>query len=119
MTSEEKNDSFSIDLDQNSASLSIPKDIYLRILRKAIEQTRKDISDLEAALSADDIATVQSISHRLKGDYANMRILTLSAIAKQINDMSKEKKDKEALTALLNDFKSDFQQVCRFLEAQN
>ena len=100
-----------IDIEQNAASLKIPKEIYVRILLKAIEQTQGDVAQCENAVCTGDFDVVQSIAHRLKGDYANMRIETLSGIARQMNEIAKTDKDKEKLTALLQQFKNIFVQV--------
>jgi len=99
------------DLDQNCESLKIEKSIYLRILARAIEQTAQDIHNLETALSAGDFETVQAVSHRLKGDYDNLRITHMSAIARQMNENVKTQPDKEKLMELLNAFKADFEKL--------
>ncbi len=116
MSEEKQNNPQVIDLDQNSASLSIPKTVYTRILTKAIAQTKQDIQDMETALASDDMTKVQSISHRLKGDYANMRLTSLSSTAKQMNDILKTGQGKEKLPELLQEFKEYFQQLCQFIE---
>lgn len=103
------------DLDKNCASLKINKDIYVRILSKAMEQTKKDISDLEEALPVEDFVTYQSITHRLKGDYDNMRITVLSALAKQMNDLARQNPDKEKLSFLLDHFRNQFLKLEEFI----
>ncbi len=107
---------FRIDLDQNSASLKISKEIYLRILDKALGQTQKDILDLEAALPIADFSKVESIAHRWKGDYDNMRLTVLSSIARKINEIAKTTQDKEKLTQLISEFKIYYQQLQKFME---
>lgn len=109
---------FSIDLDQNSASLSIPKEIYLRILSKAVSQTKTDISEMEDALPVADFTKLQAISHRLKGDYGNMRLVGLSGLAKEMNDIAKSSQDKERFRNALNEFKNLFLQLEIFLKGQ-
>lgn len=94
--------------DLNAACLKIPKDIYLRILSKAVAQTQVDIRDLEAALPVNDMDKVQSISHRWKGDYDNMRVSVLSAIAKKLNEEVKTTRDKDNILALLGEFRAQF-----------
>lgn len=100
-----------LDSEQNAQSLKIPKEIYLRILGKAVAQTQADIKDMEAALPVGDFEKIQSISHRLKGDYDNMRITTLSAIVKKLNEEVKAGRDKEKMSGLLAQFKNDFAQL--------
>jgi HPt (histidine-containing phosphotransfer) domain-containing protein len=99
------------DLTQNSASLHIGEDIYLRILGKAVTQTQNDISDLEKAIMGGDFEKIRAIAHRLKGDYDNMRISSLSTIAKEINEIAKTSQDKDRLSALVLDFNKLFEQL--------
>ena len=93
---------------QNADSLKIPKDIYLRILGKAVSQTQVDIKDMETALPIADFDKIQSISHRWKGDYDNMRITTLSMVARALNQEVKASRDKEKIIAFLTQFKNMF-----------
>lgn len=105
-----------IDLAQNSASLKISQEIYLRILDKALTQTQTDLRDLESALAAADFAKVQSIAHRLKGDYANMRVTELSQAAKQMNDLAKTTQDKQQISSALQQFKNYFAGLQNYLK---
>lgn len=93
---------------QNADSLKIPKDIYLRILGKAVTQTLTDIKDMETALPVADFDKMQSITHRWKGDYDNMRITTLSMLAREMNQEIKNGKDKEKVAEILTKFKDIF-----------
>lgn len=93
---------------QNAESLKIPKDIYLRILTKAVEQTQKDIKAIEEALPFSDFEKIQSISHRWKGDYDNMRITSLAMVARTLNQEVKVSRDKEKIIAFLTQFKNMF-----------
>jgi hypothetical protein len=102
------NSNLPIDLEQNSASLQINKDVYVRILTRALEQTQQDIYDLSAALPIDDFEKFQAITHRLKGDYDNMRIASLSTLAKEMNNLVRTNPDKEKLSVLLDNFKECF-----------
>ncbi len=97
--------------EQNADSLKIPKDSYLRILGKAVSQTQVDIKEMEAALPFADFEKVQSISHRWKGDYDNMRITTLALLAKQLNQEVKTGRDKEKIIMALSQFKDIFFQL--------
>jgi HPt (histidine-containing phosphotransfer) domain-containing protein len=99
------------DIVQNSASLHISEDIYLRILGKAIEQTKNDIAELEKAIPVDDFEKIRAIAHRLKGDYDNMRISSLSLIAKEINEIAKTTKDRDHMMRLVNQFNELFEQL--------
>lgn len=107
----------SFNFDENCAALKISRDIYLRILAKAVEQTEKDLQDIATALPIDNFESVQAIAHRLKGDYGNLRIMTLSSVAKQLNDIAKTTKDKDQSILLLKALQDDFLQLQQALRA--
>ncbi len=98
----------SLDFARNAALLHIPPEIYLKILNKAIGQTQKDLADLESALPVGNFDVIQSISHRLKGDYDNLRITLVSDVARELNQVVKEKQDKDQLMALIARLQSNF-----------
>lgn len=100
-----------INPEQNAESLKIPKAIYLRILSKAVSQTQVDIKDIETALPFADFDKIQSISHRWKGDYDNMRLPVVAAIARQLNLEVKSGRDKDKIITFLNQFKEIFLQI--------
>src|SRR3990167_7988320 len=104
MNSENTSKELTLDISQNSASLHISEEIYVRILGKAVDQTTRDVTELETAIPIDDFEKIRAIAHRLKGDYDNMRISPLSSIAKEINEIAKTSKDKERMLRLLVDF---------------
>ncbi len=106
-----------IDVEQNSASLKIDKMIYLRILTKATKQTQQDILDFESALLSDDLDKIQAVSHRWKGDYDNMRVTQLSALAREMNEVARTNKDKKKITNVFGEFKNCFQQLCQFVDS--
>jgi len=105
-----------VDLDQNCASLKISRDIYIRILSKAMDQTKQDIKDFEEALPIDEFDRIQAITHRWKGDYDNMRIKYLSNIAHNMNNLVRAvPQDKEKLSLLLEDFRVYFKKLQKFI----
>lgn len=99
--------------------LKIRKEIYLRIVRRAIEQTQKDIEDLRVAQLNSDIDKIQEIAHRFKGDYANLRIDQLSIIANQLGVLVKENYDEERALVLIEEFAQAFDQVEKFIQGQD
>jgi len=101
---------------ENCTDLSIDQNIYLRILDKAITQTNEDIKCLKESLAQADIDTIQSISHRLKGDFANLRIDELSTIAKDINNISKSDKNINRMAELLSSFHKKFDILTQMVE---
>jgi HPt (histidine-containing phosphotransfer) domain-containing protein len=100
-----------LNIDENSAAIKISRQIYVRILGKAIEQSEKDLQELEQAFSKDQFEIVQTISHRLKGDYGNLRIAAFSEIARQINEVSKTTKDRNQTGQLVNALKEQFEEL--------
>lgn len=111
MSTKNVNRQLVFDIAQNSASLHIGEEIYLRIMGKALTQTTQDIVDLESAIPLDDFEKIRAIAHRLKGDYDNMRIPVLSAIAKDINEAAKASKDRDSLMKLVSEFSGLFEQL--------
>ena len=97
-------------------ALNIPKPIYLRILAKAIPQTITDLGDLRAAFQKNDIITVAAIAHRLKGDYANLRIDVLSVLAKQLNELTKKDYTCEKALEIIQEIEKVFFEVKTFFE---
>jgi len=100
-----------INVDEVCEKLHVPKEVYLRIVRKSFETTTKDIQDLSAAIFADDYAIMAAVAHRLKGTYGNLRIMDLSVLAQQMNELAKSKQGKEKIAAFLEQFKICFAQV--------
>lgn len=106
-----------INVDKNCEELKIGRDIYLRILNKAVAQTTSDIVDLEKAMNGGDWDTVQKLSHRLKGDYDNMRITDLSSVARTMNVIVKSGNINQAeLTGLFTVLSGVFKELKKFCE---
>jgi len=91
--------------------LKINKDVYLRIVFKAFEQTTSDIAQLRQAHQANDVATVQALAHRLKGDYANLRMAALSAVADELNRHAKEAYESAHALELIEKFYALFKEM--------
>ena len=107
-----------LNIPQNSSSLSISPEIYLRVLQKAVQQTAQDIREMETALPVNDFAKVRAVAHKMKGDYDNLRITDMSDIAREIDEIAKTTQDKEKIAGLLNDFLSYFDQLRTFIIKQ-
>ena len=100
-----------LNVEQNSASLSITPVIYLKILKKAVEQTSEDLKKIEAALPISDFDVIYAVAHKLKGDYDNLRITDLSNIARQIDGMAKRKQSNDGILELFDEFVVYFEQL--------
>jgi HPt (histidine-containing phosphotransfer) domain-containing protein len=105
------NAEFIFNVDDNCAALKINRAIYLRILGKAVEQTQKDLIEIDSALAQGKFDIVQALAHRFKGDYGNMRIASLSSIARELNELAKTTQDPAQAAMLLQTFKAHFQQL--------
>jgi len=100
-----------ISLAQNAAQLKIDPAVYLRILKLALAQTDSDLSTVARALEQNDQAVIQTISHRWKGDFANLRLDSLSATAQQINAHAKAGADLILIKAIYERFLLEFQEL--------
>ena len=99
-----------------SEKLRIPQQVYERIVRNSFEPTQQDMKDIDGALAKEDYETVHRIAHRLKGTYGNLRLTILSAIAQEMNDISKSNPNKERIVQLLNQFRVNFEQMKKSFE---
>ena len=98
--------------EQNSATLKINPLIYVRIARAAVQQAQEDRTALDNALANSDWAKVQEISHRWKGDFANLRLSDLSELARQLNEIAKASvQDMNQAGALYGQFKEVLQHL--------
>ncbi len=100
-----------IDIDKNSAELKIGREVYVRILRSAFEQTEGDLGAVDAAFAKADLEAIQSVSHRWKGDYANLRLDSLSEKARQLNNAAKSGQDLTQIKSLYEEFLKVFRGV--------
>ena len=100
-----------VNIEKNASELKISPEVYRRILTSAILQAEEDIPKIESALSQGDIPTIQTISHRWKGDFANLRLELLSRRAKELNDAAKTSKELGLLRDLFAEFYMDFQKL--------
>jgi HPt (histidine-containing phosphotransfer) domain-containing protein len=98
----------SVDFAQKSSALNIPLKTYMRILEMASAQIREDIPAARAAISTGDADKVQGLSHRWKGDLANLRLDDLSQTARSLNDAVKRSAPVTEQQRFLDEFKQKF-----------
>lgn len=98
------------------AELKIGEDTYLRIMRRAFTQTDNDLEELKKAYQKEDLEGIQAISHRLKGDYANLRVERLAVIAKALSDLLKASYDHQKSGELIEDFSEHYLIVKDFVQ---
>jgi len=89
--------------------LKIPKEIYLKILGRAIEQTTTDLSGMAEAFQSGSVERLQAVSHKIKGDYGNLRVLPISETAKQLNDLTRASYDQSKAEPLVELLQQQFE----------
>ena len=109
---------FLFDIRKACEELKITKDIYLRITVSAIEQTTNDVARLREAFSANNMDEICVIAHRLKGDYANLRVTVLSEIATQLNVLVKGEYDSQMVYNLIERFSEAFQRYQQQIKSE-
>ncbi|RKY34252.1 MAG: hypothetical protein DRP78_06820 [Candidatus Omnitrophota bacterium] len=62
----------------------IGEDIYDELVGDFIAQADLQLRDLNQALSNGDLSAMQSLAHTIKGSSGNLRLYTISAIAKDL-----------------------------------
>ena len=75
---------------ESSQALHIPEETYKKILLTSLDQTEADIQEMEEALRERNYATIHSSAHRVKGVYANLRLMDISEAAEQMDRTAKE-----------------------------
>lgn len=75
-----------INFSENSASLAIPINTYMRILKMAVDKIDEDVPDMKSAIHNGSRDKAQELSHRWKGDLANLRLDDLSKAAGILNN---------------------------------
>jgi len=79
-------------------------DIYLK-------DAAKTLSKLEVAINAEDIESIKSLGHSLKGSSANLRITEVQQKALAMEMEAKGAKDKQTFLRLLEDLKGQQQEL--------
>jgi len=99
------------DTTRASAELKIKPEIYVRILNNALKQTDGDLENLKQAHAQNNVDQVQAISHRLKGDYANLRIQPLSEVAARLNVLAKGEYQPDQGARLIQEFADIYNRI--------
>lgn len=98
-----------MDFDKKCQELNIPKAVYMRILQKAIAQSSQDMTELENAGASHDIEKVKAISHRMKGDFGNLRMDEIALVSRQINELAKQGQISDQILTLIRKLKIDLE----------
>ncbi|MBF0384300.1 MAG: Hpt domain-containing protein [Candidatus Omnitrophica bacterium] len=96
---------------KNSNQLQIPPQAYLKIAKLCLVEGKKDISALEEAIAKVDFPKIQTISHRMKGSFANMILDSISKPAMQINELSKKQEKIEEIKELFSLLTKNFSEL--------
>ncbi len=96
---------------ENSRTLHIAPEVYLKILSSSINQGEKDIKELESAIGSENFSLIQPLAHRLKGVYGNLRLEALYKTAEAIDSFAKEHRDIERIREQFVLFKKAFEEL--------
>ncbi|MCD6459790.1 Hpt domain-containing protein [bacterium] len=75
---------------QNGMELGLKPDKYEQILLLALEQTKQDLHLLEDSIQKNDFEAVSSLSHKIKGMFANLRVQKMANSAQIIDSLARE-----------------------------
>ncbi len=88
--------SVGLSLDQSilkaGEEIGLTAEEYKEILLEAMDVIAKDIQTLKSAILHKDLAEIKSISHRLKGTCANLRLTEAAQIMKEMDSAAREAK---------------------------
>ncbi len=96
-------------VEENSAALGIPKEIYLKILTTSMVECATDIDALEKALIDNDYPSIQPLAHKLKGVLFNIKLDSIAVPAQEIDKIAKEQGSIDSIKEQFATLKSSFQ----------
>jgi len=91
---------------KNSKVMMIPPATYEKIVKTSLKASQQDMLDLEKAVEGNNFDSIDFIMHRFKGTYSNLRLLEVSTLANEINDMSKNQTDIEIIKERCGELKN-------------
>lgn len=98
-------------ISNKSHALGLSVDGTRRVLESAFKESARLMPELEAAISKSSHADVQSISHRMKGIFANLQFTEACAFAQQINLAAINQKDWAEIQSLLSQLRSAYESL--------
>ncbi|WP_324633250.1 ATP-binding protein [Phormidium sp. CCY1219] len=100
----------SLDLNRLEQVSRGKKSLQRRLLQAFVKTADVDVGELSRAIADGDVATVESVSHRLKGASGNVGALCLSAIAAQLHQITRDN-TLEGTTPLLADLQAEMDNI--------
>jgi HPt (histidine-containing phosphotransfer) domain-containing protein len=71
-----------------SQELSLDEETYVSFLNTLFTEGSEDIQKFSEAVESEDFETIQALSHRLKGEYGNIRLNVLAEPAVEIHNLT-------------------------------
>jgi HPt (histidine-containing phosphotransfer) domain-containing protein len=93
----------------------LPGDIFMEMLESSIDPTRQDLAVLQSAILDQNWESIQTVSHRLKGVFGNLRLDDLGGAAGRMNHLAKNKEGHEEIKKIFADFQKQFSLLCAAL----
>ena len=79
--------------EKSAALLGISTEVFKRIFLKFLDTFEEKLELLKTDIDNNDFASITILSHKLKGSSANLNLLDLSELFKQIEVTSKAQKE--------------------------
>ena len=79
-----------MNLEELSANLGLEKDEYVELLEIMLDSGLQDVERLKRATGSGDSEEAAKAAHSLKGAAANLGLLALSEVAKEMEQKAKE-----------------------------
>lgn len=86
-------------LDKKKAmeELGLDEDVFGELLRDFLSEAEAQIKKLGETIEAGNYDEIVQIGHSLKGMAGNLRIIPMQDLARSIEELAKESKDKQAI----------------------
>jgi HPt (histidine-containing phosphotransfer) domain-containing protein len=100
-----------LDKQKIMADLGIDEEMLKELLGDFLPDAETDIKNLEEALASDNFDEIAKLGHGLKGMAANIGITQMQDMAKTIEQLAKESKDKQKISENLESLKSALKEL--------
>ena len=96
--------------------MELPLDVFMEIVNESLPPTKEDMDALGQTVESGNYDDIQTVSHKLKGTFGNLRLDHMAGPAGRINDLSKESTGIEEIKEIYPALKEDFD---KFIEAMS
>lgn len=97
--------------------LQLPLEVFMEIVNESMEPTKQDMAALDDAVASGNFKDIQTVSHKLKGTFGNLRLDSLVSKSKRINDLSKQEEGIDEIRQLLPSLSEDFEKFSAIIES--